>query len=76
MCVRYLYLTRCLVCKNLGIFIEDYVVICRIHASNVLFMPVNNLFQRVKQSVSRHETKCFKAGNYLFHTLETNCLQV
>lgn len=50
--VRYLYLTRCLVCKNLGIFIEDYVVICRIHASNVLFMPVNNLFQGGKLFVS------------------------
>ncbi len=46
------YLTRCLVCKNLGIFIEDYVVICRIHASNVLFMPVNNLFQGGKLFVS------------------------
>ena len=53
------FLTRCLVCKNLGIFIEDYVVICRIHASNVLFMSVNNLFQGAKQSVSTCETICF-----------------
>ena len=66
MCVRYLYLTRCLVCKNLGIFIEDYVVICRIHASNVLFMPVNNLFQGSKQSVSTCETICFEARNKVF----------
>ena len=53
-------------CKNLGIFIEDYVVICRIHASNVLFMPVNNLFQGAKQSVSTCETICFEARNKVF----------